>query len=116
MYVDWTYYNNNFPLVPEETFDALIGKAERVVLDYIPQPRLAVLEPGWKMEKLKACICFVVNKLYENSINHAEDGIKSVSNDGYSESYDNKSQQQITEELYNLIFARLSGTGLLGVM
>ena len=62
-------------------------------------------------EQLLDCICNVIN--YNATVgSKAGQGVASVSNDGYSESYVLQTQSQATEELYKNIRKWLSGTGL----
>jgi len=62
-------------------------------------------------EQLLDCICNVIN--YNATVGtKAGQGVASVSNDGYSESYVLQTQSQATEELHKNIRLWLSGTGL----
>lgn len=114
----WERYSSLYSSIAKEDFDKLALLAEREVRDvmgvihyneYIKEnPKL---ESEIYYEQLLDCICKVIN--YTVTVeSKVGQGIASVSNDGYSESYVLQTQSQATEELHKNIRKWLSGTGL----
>ena len=68
-------------------------------------------EADYRYEQVKAAIIHVIHSLASQSEN---DGIVSVSNDGYSETYASAKDRETA--LKSTIFDILSGTGLMGCM
>jgi hypothetical protein len=68
-------------------------------------------EADYRYEQVKAAIIHVIHSLANQSDNN---GIVSVSNDGYSETYASTKDRETA--LKSAIFDILSGTGLMGCM
>ncbi len=68
-------------------------------------------EADYRYEQVKAAIIHVIHSIASQSYN---DGVVSVSNDGYSETYASAKDRE--SELKSTIFDILSGTGLMGCM
>lgn len=113
-YIDWEYYNSHFPKVTEEEFNILLPKAEMKAEIYTHYRCKDTV--GYKLEQVKAAIANLINALAEQADTGAGTGVASVSNDGYSESYTNVTKEQAENELKNVCFDWLSGTGLMGCM
>ena len=113
--VDWEYYNSLFDKIAEDDFERAELRAEKEVCNVIGPIRWATITTDtFGYEQLKDCICSVVNKMAENESLSERKGINSVSNDGYSESYSQISEEQLADEMQMLIIRSLSGTGLVG--
>ena len=113
--VDWEYYCSLFDKVKQGDFAKAELRAEREVCKVIGPIRWATITTNtFGYEQLKDCICEVINKNAENEILSQRKGIHSVSNDGYSESYSQVSEEQLANEMRMLITNCLSGTGLVG--
>lgn len=113
--VNWEYYNSLFDKVKQDDFAKLEPRAEKEVCKVIGPIRWATItESIFGYEQLKDCICEVINKLKENESLKQRKGMNSVSNDGYSESYSQISEEQLADEMRVLIMGCLSGTGLVG--
>lgn len=113
-YIDWDYYNANFPKLTREEFDRLLPQAEMKieVLTHLRCQGAA----GYKLDRVKAAVANLVNALADQEAAGAGSGVVSVSNDGYAESYVNTTREAAEQELYNVCFQWLSGTGLMGVL
>ena len=114
--VNWEYYSSLFDKkVKEEDFVKAEAKAEREVCTVIGPIRWdEITEETYGYNKLKECICNVINKQADYDASGVGKGISSASNDGYSESYVIQTEEQRQNELHNLIMDWLSGTGMVG--
>lgn len=104
-----------FSDVTEDEFIKLEQIAEqkhRQVIGVIRFSALAVNHIGYIA--LKDSIRNAVHFLKTNESALDRSGIKSISNDGYSESYDGRTTADIENELSKNIHTWLSGTGLIG--
>lgn len=112
--VDWEYYSSLFNKVSKEDFDKAEKRAEMEVATVIGPRWDGITEETYGYDKLKICICRVIDKMTEDDASGKGKGVSSVSNDGYSESYVIQTEEQLRSELYSSIRAWLSGTGLVG--
>ena len=113
--VNWEYYSSLFGKVTQENFSKAELLAEKEVQRVIGPIRWAVISADtFGYDQLKDCICNVVNKMAENEALSERKGISSASNDGYSESYVVRTEEELRTELKSFIRAWLSGTGLVG--
>lgn len=113
--VSWEYYTSLYNAVDEATFKKLEPLAEKEVRTIMGTPRWNSVNPShFYYEQLKDCICKLIDKLdgYEKS--GVGEGLASVSNDGYSESYVVQTQAQKHAEIRTCVVEWLSGTGLVG--
>lgn len=113
-YIDWEYYNSHFPKVNEEKFKELLPAAETKVEIYTHYRCLNVA--GYKLDQVKAAVANLINTMSEQEKLKEREGINSVSNDGYSESYTQVTREQREETLKNVCYEWLSGTGLMGCL
>lgn len=114
-YADYGYYSANYSVIEkEETFERLAFLASRR-LDILTGQR-AQRASGYKLEALRDCVCNMAEYLYAAESTAQGTGITSVSNEGYSESYQAVTPEQVEENLRSLAFQWLSGTGLMGAM
>jgi len=113
-YIDWEYYSSHFPKLNESDFNKNLIKAE-MLMDIETRFR-SKTATGYKLDQTKACVANLVNKIAEQEETGVGNGVKSVSNDGYSESYDISTQAQADAELRQVCVKWLSGTGLMGVL
>ena len=114
-HVNWEYYSSLFEKVSEEEFEKAEKWAEFEVSNVIGALRWSeITENTFGYEQLKICICKTIDKMAENAESGKGKGISSVINDGYSESYVIQTEEQLRTELWSLIRAWLSGTGLVG--
>lgn len=113
-YIDWEWYNSHFPKLTEDKFKEKLPQAEMIV-EMQTRYRSKTAE-GYKMEAVKACVANVLNTLADQEAAGAGSGVKSVSNDGYSESYENTTREQADNEIYAVCRLWLSGTGLMGAL
>lgn len=89
-YVDWEYYSSLFSQVNEDTFDSLIDRAEtEMKLRTFKFKLIAVQSTDDYYTNIQNCVCEIINKLNDFDNTNAGKGIKSASNDGYSETYNN---------------------------
>lgn len=114
----WERYSSLHDIVSEDKFD----KAEKQAESAIRNVMGVIHYTNWiadnsnltneiYYEQLLDCICNVINYIATVGAK-AGQGVSSVSNDGYSESYVLQTQSQATEELQKNIRLWLSGTGL----
>lgn len=114
----WERYSSLHNIVSEDNFDKAEKQAEseiRIVMGVIHFSNWIADNPNIAneiyYEQLLDCICNVIN--YNATVgSKVGQGVASVSNDGYSESYVLQTQSQATEELHENIRKWLSGTGL----
>ena len=69
---------------------------------------------GYKADAVRECECQLVDYLHAAEATAQGQGITSVSNDGYSESYQASTPELLEANLRAAAFAWLSGTGLMG--
>lgn len=113
-YIDFSYYSSHFPKLEEEEFNAFLPAAE-MKAEVFTRFRCQNAQ-GYKLEQVKAAIANLINTMAEQEKTGAGNGITSASNDGYSESYAVVTKEQKEEELKNICFDWLSGTGLMGAV
>lgn len=114
----WERYSSLHNIVSKDDFDKAEKQAEseiRIVMGVIHFTNWIVDNPNIAneiyYEQLLDCICNVINYIATVGAK-AGQGVSSVSNDGYSESYVLQTQSQATNELQKNIRLWLSGTGL----
>lgn len=113
--VNWEYYSSLYSKVSEEDFDRMEQKAEKAVCSVIGLIRWGqITEETFGYEQLKDCICQVMDKITADDEVGLGEGVVSVSNDGYSESYVTQTMEQRMSDLRASIRLWLSGTGLVG--
>ena len=112
--VNWEYYSSLFDKVSKESFDKAEKRAEIEVSTVIGPRWDSITEETYGYDKLKICICRVIDKMTEDDVSGKGKGVSSISNEGYSESYVIQTEEQLRRELHNSIRAWLSGTGLAG--
>lgn len=113
-YITWDWYDAYFPKLTQDDFFKQLPAAELKV-DILTHYR-ARDATGYKLEQVQACVANLVNRKAELEASGTVSNVKSVSNDGYSETYEQVTQEQVEEELKNICFQWLSGTGLMGVL
>ena len=116
-YVNFEYYNENFPLVTEDEFNILAVRAEKQI-DILTHRR-SQTATGYKLDAVKDCVCNLINELYtQDKTGKGLDGarVSSASNSGYSETYVVVSESEKRGQLESVAFRWLSGTGLMGVL
>lgn len=125
-YVTWEYYSSLYDNPGKEDFERLVKHAE-IRLDNATHMRVRRFENGFTEEnatdfekqvhmQIQYTACGLINKMYLFESNGIGEGIVSVSNDGYSESYSIKNAQEKENELMSVIITGLSGTGLAGAI
>lgn len=101
--IDWEYYNSHFPKLDEDTFKQYLYGAERFVLKKLPKAFEEYTES--QQTDIKDCICNVLN--YQ-SMTVGKQGLSSVSNDGYSESYRDSESSNINADLNAIVYDWIS--------
>lgn len=114
--VTWEYYCSLHNKVSEDNFsmaEMLAEKEIREVIGMIRWSNITVDTFGYEI--LQDCICNVIDRMQDDQMVAGRIGLSSVSNDGYTESYNGStSAVGINEELKYSIRQWLSGTGLVG--
>lgn len=113
-YLNWEWYSSHFPKLTQEEFERRLPAAEMKV-DILTHHRAGKVS-GYKLEQVKACVSNLMNRTAELEAAGAGQNVKSVSNDGYSETYEQVTPEQVEETLRCECFTWLSGTGLMGAL
>jgi len=125
-YVDWEYYSSLYDNVSEEEF-AKRNKQAEIKVNAVTHGRAFAFEEGYSEsnatafqkqvhEQIKTTVCELINAINEQETSGMGTGITSVSNDGYSESYNITTAEQKETQLLSIIRTGLSGTGLAGAL
>lgn len=125
-YITWEYYCSLSDTVTEEEFEKLNNRAE-VFLDVFTHNRAKkfmdsyVEEEATDFEKMVAnaiqlTLCDLIDKMDAFEKSHAATGLSSVSNAGYSESYQKITESDKKAELQSVVRNGLAGTGLAGAL
>lgn len=106
--INWEYYISHFPqVVPQNQFDAVERQAE-VEYNRVIKPYMEIAE-----EKQQDTIFQLCNFIYTNKAAISGKSVKSVSNNGYSESYAVASRDEFNDAIRELIYecadVRLAG-------
>lgn len=113
--VSWEYYSSLHSKVSEDDFTKAEQQAEKAVCRVIGPIRWAnITEETFGYEQLKDCICQVIDKMATDDEAGLGEGVASVSNDGYAETYTLQTAVQRASDLQTSIRLWLSGTGLVG--
>ena len=114
-HVTWEYYSSLHNTIKQEEFERAEALAEKEVQRVIGWIRWAnINEETFGYMQLQDCICNVIDKMALDAKSGKGNGVSSVSNDGYSESYVVQTEEQLRSEMQSSIRAWLSGTGLVG--
>lgn len=126
LYIDWEYYSSLFEKLSEEDFERFNKKA-CAKLDVITHLRAQPFEESYNEEtatpfqkkvhmQIRNTVCDLINTMFEQESTGMGNGVISVSNSGYSETYKVTTQAEKEAELYALVRNGLNGTGLAGVL
>lgn len=96
----WEYYNSHFPKLNEERFKQLLYRCEKLVNQRLPKRDFVEKE----IIDIHDCICEIINEI---DIQESSNGISSVSNDGYSESYVIKAEQEKESSIDSIIYRNI---------
>jgi hypothetical protein len=97
--IDWEYYSSHFPqVVPEAQFAAVEQQAE-AEFNRVVKPYMEVPEGRQKETVFQLC-----NFLYTNRAGLSGKSVKSVSNNGYSESYAVSGRDELAGSIRELIY------------
>lgn len=104
--IDYQYYNDHFPKVSEDRYNALIYRCKRIVMN-----QLGVQKSLTRHEQrlIKDCICEVLNQM---DINESTKGLASISNNGYSKSFQSTDSTQQQQSIDDIIQSYFGGTRL----
>lgn len=109
----WEQYSSLHNIITENEFAAAEAKAEASVRSVVGAVRWAnITEDTPFYDVLQECIANVID--YQATTKRIGQGITSVSNDGYTESYAVTSASAAANELRSNIITWLSGTGFIG--
>lgn len=98
--VDWEYYNSHFSKISEEQFNEHVYQSQRLVLKRLPKDFAEYTES--EQIDIKDCICNVLN--YKSVAEASANGVSSISNDGYSESYVQQSKSDVNDNVNSIIY------------
>lgn len=125
-YETWEHYSSLYSDVSEDEFTRLELIAERKidaethgnVLSFVNSYDSTTATSFQKLvlTQIQTTVCELVNKMHYYDSEEAKQGITSVSNDGYSESYKVQTNAEKTIELHDIISTGLSGTGMCGCL
>ena len=125
-YIGWEEYRSICEEVPEEEFTRLCKRAE-IKLNEVTHMRAGrflteyVEEQATDFQRqvhgqIKMTMCSLVNAMYTMETSGMGAGISSISNDGYSETYNIRTDSEMKEQITSIIRSGLSGTGLAGAL
>ena len=102
-YVDWSYYNSRFPKLTETDFNKYLYRAQTEMKLRCFKFKLdAILITDDYYENIQNCVCELINKLYDQDNVTSGNGLSSVSNDGYSESYVTYTDENKKQEIQSI--------------
>ncbi len=109
------FYDN----ASEILFNRNLLKAQSI-LDNKTANRWRFVEGEFKAGRVKTCLIALINTLIVNEATKSKEhsGLKSVSNDGYSETYitSAEAEKELKMSVDNIVNTHLSCTGLLGCL
>lgn len=125
-YITWEYYSSLYENVTEEEFNILSVRAEKKINLYTHM-RVTLFTDSYDeetatdfekmvLDAIQITMCELINKMSMQEASGARDGLTSISNDGYSESYKITTQAEKEAELRAVVMAGLSGTGLVSAL
>lgn len=125
-YVSWEYYSSLYFEISEDDFDRLCAKAS-AKLDVHTHMRAKNFVIAFNADEatdfqkqvytqIQNTVCELMNTLYAQETSGMGNGIASVSNDGYSESYKITTAAEKEAQLLAITRQGLSGTGLAGAL
>lgn len=125
-YITWEYYSSLYENVTEEEFNILSVRAEKKINLYTHMRVTLFIDSydeetatGFEkmvLDAIQITTCELINKISMQEASGAHDGLTSVSNDGYSESYKITTQAEKEAEIRAVVMAGLSGTGLVSAL
>lgn len=125
-FISWEEYRSISAGVSEEEFARLSRKAE-IKLNEVTHMRVGRFLSEYDGEQatdfqkqvysqIQATMCELMDALYTRETSGMGTGIAGVSNDGYSETYHIRTEEEMEAQIVSLIRNGLSGTGLAGVL
>jgi hypothetical protein len=114
--VTFAVYTASGGKLDEATFNLLIAPAVKK-LDILTHYRAQELEAtDYRYLQTQEAVCRLIDQMKVQEQTAQGTGVKSVSNDGYSESYEAATPAQAAQQLREVCLAALSGTGLMSVL
>ena len=114
--VNYAAYVAHGGVLSETIFNRLIASAVKK-LDIFTHNRAQELEAtDYRYLQTQEAVCRLIDQMYVQEQTAQGTGIKSVSNDGYSESYEAATPAQAARQLREVCIEALSGTGLMSVL
>lgn len=111
--VSWEYYSSLHNMVSEDEFEKAEKLAEQEARSVIGSIHWdEITEETYGYNVLKDCICNVIDTMTDSSRRGLGKGVKSATNDGYTEEYVITSENELKSSLKKSIREALSGTGL----
>lgn len=95
--LDWEYYNSHFPKLNKNDFNKMVYMCTVLTTDRLIKDVDTLNES--ELTRVKDCICNVINYKCELE---TQGNKSSVSNDGLSVSYIQKTNKQVEEELEHI--------------
>lgn len=114
VYGTYEHYTAYYGAIEQAEFDKLNYRAS-LLIDVFTGQR-AASATGCKQARLDDCACTLIQLMEATENTSAGQGLTSVSNDGYSESYQAVTPEDIQENLRQAAFKVLSGTGLMSAL
>ena len=125
-YVTWEYYSSLSNNVDNNSFERMKSRAESFV-DVFTHNRVKQFVDSYVeneatdfekmvMNAIQLTLCDLIDKMDALDKSHAATGLTSVSNAGYSESYQKMTETDKKTELQSVIRNGLAGTGLAGAL
>jgi len=114
--VTYSVYTTSGGVLSETVFNRLLAPAVKK-LDIFTHYRAQELETtDYRYAQTQEAVCRLIDQMYVQEQTAQGTGVKSVSNDGYSESYEAATPAQAATQLREACLAALSGTGLMSIL
>ena len=125
-YVSREYYGSLYGEIAEDDFNRQITRAQ-IRLDTASHGRVSAFMDGYDQDtatayqkrvyrQIQSTVCDLIHSMLMLESTGMGDGISSVSNDGYSESYKITTAAEKETQLSCIIREGLSGTGMTGAL
>lgn len=126
-YIDWEYYSSLYSNIAEEKEFDRLSKLAEIKLNAITHMRAKRFEDNYNEDtatdfqkqvhmQIQDTFCQLIDIINVQQSSSMGTGVTSVSNEGYSESYNVTTVQEKEAQLTSVIRSGLSGTGLAGAL
>lgn len=114
--VTYAYYSLCHTTADETTFKRLLPLVVAKVDTFTHRRARALPDGSYKLVQVRDTLCILIDHMAVQEQTQQGYGIQSVSNEGYSESYQASTPEKVNANLRSVCAAALSGTGLMGAL